>query len=258
MGHIPPPKEELIVARFFVLKQNIHGESATLGGSELEHMRKVLRLQPGDRVTLFDDDGWEHEGIIRAYANAVGEIAIAKSYRPERESSLSVTLAQALGKGEKLDWVVEKATELGVTAIVPFLSARTVPRLDRAASTKRGERWRRIALSAAKQSGRTSVPEILNLMDFSDLVSRPWECALKLIFWEGEPARGLAQVRRETARLDSLLLVIGPEGGFTSNEVAEATRSGFQSTRLGKRILRTETAAVAAVSLAQFLWGDLS
>jgi 16S rRNA (uracil1498-N3)-methyltransferase len=257
VGHAPPPKEELTVARFFVLKQNIHGESATVGGPELEHMRKVLRLRPGDRVILFDDEGWEHEGTIRSYAGGAGEIALAKSYRAERESSLGITLAQALGKGEKLDWVVEKATELGVNSIVPFISARTVPRLDRAAAVKRGERWRRIALSAAKQSGRAGVPKIGNLMDFSDLVSCPWECALKLIFWEGEPERGLAQVRRETERLDSVLLMIGPEGGFTSDEVGAARLAGFQSVRLGKRILRTETAAVAAVSLAQFLWGDL-
>jgi 16S rRNA (uracil1498-N3)-methyltransferase len=247
----------LTVARFFVSKQNIHGETATVGGAELEHMRKVLRLRPGDPLTLFDDEGWEHEGVIRAYTNAVGEITLVKSYRPERESSLNVTLAQALGKGDKLDWVVEKATELGVSSIVPFLSARTVPRLDRAAAVKRGERWRRLALSAAKQSGRISIPEIGDLTDFSDLVARSWECALKLIFWEGEQERGLAQVRQETERLDSLLLVIGPEGGFTSDEVGAARRAGFQSVRLGMRILRTETAAVAAVSLAQFLWGDL-
>ena len=245
------------MARFFVFKKNLQGETATVTGQELEHMRKVLRLRPGDRVTLFDDEGWEHEGTIRSYAEGLGEIQLSKSYQPNREPSLRVTLAQALGKGEKMDWVIEKATELGAWAIVPFLCSRTVPRLDRAAFEKRAARWQRIALSAAKQSGRTRVPEILGVMDFSALVRPPWPCDLKLLFWEGESTHGLARLREETSHVDSLLLVIGPEGGFSLDEVAEARTNGFRSVRLGKRILRTETAAMAALSLAQFLWGDL-
>ena len=257
MGDAHAQKEKLIVARFFVSKKNFHGDGATVAGPELEHMRKALRLGPGDRVTLFDDEGWEHEGIIRSFTNGQGEIKIVNSCRPERESSVRITLAQAVGKGDKLDWIVEKATELGVAAIAPFLCKRTVPKLDGAAREKRALRWQRIALSAAKQSGRVRVPEILGVMDFFDLVRRPWPCDLKLIFWEKETARGLARLREDTSSVDSLLIVIGPEGGFTSDEVAEAERSGFQSVRMGKRILRTETAAVAALSLAQFLWGDL-
>jgi 16S rRNA (uracil1498-N3)-methyltransferase len=245
------------MARFFISRENIRGDNATVAGVELEHMRKVLRLAPGDRVTLFDDGGWEHQGTLSRYIDRAGEIAILKSYRPERESPLRITLAQALGKGEKLDWVVEKATELGVSAIVPFFCERTVPKLDRAASAKRGERWRRIALSATKQSGRTRAPEILDLIEFAELARRPWDCERKIIFWEGESARGLNDVREESPRVDSLLIAIGPEGGFTPDEIALAARAGFQSARLGKRILRTETAAVAAIAAAQTLWGDL-
>ncbi|HEY2987668.1 MAG TPA: 16S rRNA (uracil(1498)-N(3))-methyltransferase [Candidatus Binatia bacterium] len=257
MGDLALAEAELTVARFFVAKKNIHGGSATIAGPELNHMRKALRLGPGDRVILFDDEGWEHEGIIRSYDSGLAEITLAKSSQPERESPVRITLAQALGKGDKLDWVVEKATELGVRAIVPFLCRRTVPKLDGAAAAKRGARWQRIALSAAKQSGRTRVPEILGVMNFSDLVQRPWPCDLKLIFWENETVRGLRRLREEKARVESLILVIGPEGGFTSDEVAEATGGGFQSVGMGKRILRTETAAVAALSSAQLLWGDL-
>jgi 16S rRNA (uracil1498-N3)-methyltransferase len=245
------------VARFFLAKKNIHGESAAITGAELEHMRKVLRLGPGDRVTLFDDEGWEHEGTIRSYADGIGEVRIVKSYRPQRESPIRITLAQALGKGDKFDWVVEKATELGAAAVVPFLCRRTVPKPDVAGREKKRTRWQRIAVGAAKQSGRTQVPEILGVMDFSDLVRRPWPCDLKIIFWENEPTHGLARLRAESSSVESLLLMIGPEGGFASEEVAEATESGFRSVSMGKRILRTETAAVTALSLAQFLWGDL-
>lgn len=257
MGDPAAAKEGLIVARFFLAKKNIHGESATIAGAELEHMRKVLRLGIGDAVTLFDDEGWEYEGIIRSYSNGMGEIKIVSSHRPERESAVRITLAQALGKGDKFDWVVEKATELGAAAVVPFLCRRTVPKLDGLGREKKSQRWQRIALSAAKQSGRTRIPEIFGVMDFSDLVRRPWPCDLKIIFWENETSRGLARLREDNSNLESLLLVVGPEGGFTPDEVREAAASGFHSVRLGKRILRTETAAVTALSLAQFIWGDL-
>lgn len=243
--------------RFFVPKANIHDERGTVTGEELEHLRKVLRLRPGDRVTLFDDKGWEHEGIIRSYTARVGEIGIVRSYQPGRESLLDITLAQSLGKGEKMDLVVEKATELGVRTITPFVSSHTVPRLDRKKIERRHERWKKIALGAAKQSGRTRIPEIVDLSDFGDLVRRPWPCELKLLFWEKESLQGLAQIRKEKVHLDSLLLVIGPEGGFSPDEVSEAMRHGFRPIRLGKRVLRTETAALAALSIVQFLWGDM-
>lgn len=243
--------------RFFVAKRNIGDNKGILTGQELDHLRRVLRLRQGDRVTLFDDEGWEHEGVVRSLAEQVAEIEILNSAQPGRESSLDVTLAQALGKGEKMDLVVEKATELGVRTIVPFLSARTIPRLDGKKIERRRERWQRIALSAAKQSGRTRIPEVLALSDFDELVLRSWPCQSKLLFWEDEPQRTLAQVREAKASLDSLLLMIGPEGGFSPEEVAQAVSHGFEPIRLGKRILRTETAALAALSVVQFLWGDL-
>lgn len=245
------------MARFFVPKKNLREKKGTIDGDELKHMRKVLRLRPGDRVTLFDDEGWEHEGIIRSYTEKLGEVEIVESARPKRESPLSITLAQALGKGEKMDWIVEKATELGVRSIAPFFSSRTVPKLDEKKMERRQARWGKIALSAAKQSGRTRIPEILAVSDFSELVCRPWQCGLKLFFWEGEARQSLMQIREETARLDSLLLAIGAEGGFSPQEASEAMRHGFRPVRMGERILRTETAALAAISIVQFLWGDM-
>src|SRR3972149_598953 len=172
------------MTRFFVPRKELQDKKGSVSGPELDHMRRVLRLRPGDRVTLFDDEGWEHEGVIRSYTDQLGEVEILTSFQSERESSLDITLAQALGKGEKMDLVVEKATELGVRAIAPFLSSRTVPRLDRAKMERRQARWGKIALSATKQSGRTRIPEILGVSDFPALVSRSWECDLQLLFWE--------------------------------------------------------------------------
>ncbi len=201
--------------RFFVAKDSIRDKKGTISGPELEHMRKVLRLCPGQCVLLFDDEGLEYEAVIQSYAERAAEMEIVNRYRPERESPLDITLAQAIGKGDKMDWVVEKATELGVRSIVPFFSSYTVPRLDRKKIERRGARWKKIALSAAKQSGRTKILEIQMLGDFGDLIRRPWPCELKLLFLEGESTRSIKKSREERKHLDSILLVIGPEGGFT-------------------------------------------
>jgi 16S rRNA (uracil1498-N3)-methyltransferase len=245
------------MARFFLPSESIKSHKGVLRGQELEHMKRVLRICPGDRVTLFDDEGEEHEAILRSYTAETGELEIVKSYRPNRESPLEITLAQALGKGDKLDWIVEKATELGIRQFVPFLSSYAVPRLDAEKIERRRDRWKKIAVSAAKQSGRMQIPEIGELTDFTALIHRSWQCDLRLLFWEREPAQGLAQLREQKADPSSLLLVVGPEGGFTPDEVTEAVGQGFRSVRLGKRILRFETAALAAVSVVQFLWGDM-
>ncbi|HEU4340632.1 MAG TPA: 16S rRNA (uracil(1498)-N(3))-methyltransferase [Candidatus Binatia bacterium] len=243
--------------RFFIAKKNIQGNRGIVVGDEVDHLRKVLRLGAGDSVTLFDDEGREHTAVIRDLRGGEAEVEILSSYPTERESPLQVALALALTKGEKMDWVVEKATELGVHTIIPFVSKRTVPKLDDRKIAKRGERWQKIALSAAKQCGRTRVPAILPLSDFHELIEQPRSDTLKLLFWEQETRRTLKEVHASRAAATSILLVIGPEGGFSSEEASLAIAHGFQSIHLGRRILRAETAAITAISLVQFLWGDL-
>jgi len=246
------------MARFFVRKENIDATSATLAGPELEHLRRVLRLTVGDSVTLFDDTGWEHEAVIRSLHADRGELAICRSYEAGRESPLKLTLALGLTKGEKMDFVVEKATELGVASILPFTSSFTVPKLDAQKIAKRSERWQKIALSAAKQCGRTQVPEILPLCEFDAMVEGAGANQLKLLFWEKETVRSLRQVHEANATATAILVAIGPEGGLSSAEAQLAMARDFHSVHLGRRILRAETAAVTALSLVQFLWGDLN
>jgi 16S rRNA (uracil1498-N3)-methyltransferase len=257
MGNVGLQKTPLKMHRFFISKTTLKEKRATVTGGELEHMTRVLRLRPGDRIVLFDDGGEEHEGVIRSYGPHDAEIEILNSVRPQRESQLEIVLAQALGKGDKMDLVVEKSTELGVSSIAPFLSSRTVPKPDTERGAARHERWRKIALSAAKQSGRTKIPDILELSDFSTLVSRSWPSEEKLLFEPGKARDTLRQVVLERPRINSILLTIGPEGGFTPEELTEATEGGFRIVQLGTRILRTETAAVSALSIVQFMWGDL-
>ena len=245
------------MARFFVPRKNIRDQRAVIDGPELAHLQRVLRFKAGDHVTVFDDDGWEHDAVIRQLNNETGELEILRSYEAERESALEITLALGLTKGEKMDWVIEKATELGVQAIVPFVSTHAVPKFDAVKIAKRTERWRKIALSAAKQSGRSRAPEIVSLCDYEELVNRSHDEALRLLFWEREERRSLRHVHEKHPDVKSVLLTVGPEGGFSVHEAELAREHGFEIVHLGRRILRAETAGVTVTSLAQFLWGDL-
>jgi 16S rRNA (uracil1498-N3)-methyltransferase len=245
------------MARFFLSRSSIRDRRGTVVGAELEHLRRVLRLRPGDHIIAFDDAGWEHEAVIHALHEEQGEIEILRSYQVERESPLAVTLAVALTKGETMDYVVEKATELGVQTIAPFVSLYTVPKLDDRKGLRRAERWQKIALSAVKQCGRTHLPTILGLCDYRDLIINGASGALKLLFWEKEAEQTLKQVHTTAARVPSVCLVIGPEGGFSVEEAQLAREHGYSTVHLGRRVLRAETAAVAVVSLVQYLWGDL-
>lgn len=245
------------MARFFLPRKNIHDKRALIDGQELTHIKTVMRLAPGDRITVFDDSGWEHEAVIRAFTAEQGELEIIRSYQPGRESSLKMTLALGLTKGEKMDFVVEKATELGVQSIVPFTSSYAVPKFDEVKIAKRVERWQKIALAAAKQSGRTQTPEILPLRDYRKLINESRPRTVKLLFWEKEQHQSLYEFYGKQSAAEAVLLAIGPEGGFTAEEAENARGQNFELIHLGGRILRAETAAVAAIALVQFLWGDL-
>ena len=243
--------------RFLVAPDAVRSGAATVEGSELAHMRKVLRLRPGARVLLWDGEGTEYEALIRSYEGGVAAMTVVRSCRPERESPLAVTLAQAVGKGDKMDWIVEKSTELGVACVAPFFSSHTVPRYAGEKGERRRERWEKIAAAAARQSGRTRIPEIREPDRFDAVLARDWQCDARLLLWEGSSGLGLASLREEIGSLRSVLVMVGPEGGFSEEEASQAAAHGFHTVGLGRRILRTETAAVAAVCAVQLLWGDL-
>jgi len=246
------------MARFFIAQRDLEKDQGLITGEELQHLRRVLRLGPGDRVILFDGGGQEHEGVIRSVTESVAKIEILRSYEANRESLLDMTLAVGLTKGEKMDFVVEKATELGARTVVPFVSMYTVPKLDHVKMAKRSRRWQKIALNAAKQCGRTRVPDILGLCDFRELVTQPSGEMLKLLFWERESCQMLNHVYATEGKVRAVLVVVGPEGGLSAEEAGLAQEHGFKLVGLGCRVLRAETAAIAVMSLVQFLWGDLS
>jgi len=244
------------VPRFFVRAIDITGDAAALKGTEFRHLQRVLRLREGDQVTLFDDAGQEHAGVVLSLSPRVAHVRITASHAPARESPLAITLYQGVPKGRKMDLVVEKATELGAHAIVPFTSAFSIGTAA-AAETKR-ERWQRIALAAAKQSGRTAVPAILAARTFREILVDAAAHEVKLLFYEGAGVTPFDAATARTRSAAHAAVIVGPEGGFSQEEVGAAQAAGFALVGLGPRVLRTETAALVTVTLVQAAWGDLA
>lgn len=238
--------------RFPISQNQIKNNLAIISGPDYRHIVKVLRLKPGNDITLFEDTGIEHIGIIKDIGTKEIKIAIAESTRVETESGLNITLLQGIPKGDKMDFIVEKTTELGVRTIVPVISERSQVR-----KTKRIERWRRIALESSKQSGRMLPPDILEVTTFKNAIYYNDNCELHLIFY-GKCKDNIKDIIKHTGKAtENIKIFIGPEGGFSESEVNAAKEKGFIPIRLGPRILRTETAGIVAVAVLQFLFGDI-
>ena len=231
--------------RLFVPAGARTGPRFRITGGELRHLR-TLRVAPGDRFVVFDDGGEEHEVVLEALGARAADAAILTSRRPTRDSPLDVVLAPALLKGAKMDLVIEKATELGVRRIAPVVTRHTIGRGEHVA------RWRRLAVAAAKQSGRTSVPVVDTPVALAATLAAPWP-GLRLLASEEEGSRRFADL---PAAARAVVLLVGPEGGFAPAEVDAARTAGFTTVRLAGRVLRAETAALTAVVLAQHRWGD--
>lgn len=239
------------------------GASVTLAHEEARHLRDVLRLKRGDKVHVFDGTGNEYLCAVEdaGRANAGATLAVVERAEPQSpESPLKLTLAVALLKGEKFDLVVQKATELGAVSILPVLTKRADVRVrDMEDATRRLLRWQRLALEAAKQSGRAVVPTIKAHASFGALVADAWDRVRerRLMFVE-RGGRGLAQAsNKETARTSSITALVGPEGGWEAEEIAQAEAAGWEAITLGGRTLRAETAGIVVAALLQHLFGDL-
>jgi 16S rRNA (uracil1498-N3)-methyltransferase len=238
--------------RVYIPPERIGGEQVPLQSREARYILTVLRLGPGDEVTVFDGEGREYRTVLCEEYEGGVYLAIQEALSPERESPLRITLGQGLLKGERMKFVIQKATELGVDRIIPLVSARSVPVVEGERETLRIERWRRIAQEAAKQCGRTVVPEIGAIHELGDFIAQGE--GMRVILWEGEPAP-LREVIEEIDPQGGIL--IGPEGGFSEEEVLKAQDQGFLVAGLGKRTLRAETATLSVLSILQHRFGDL-
>lgn len=236
------------LSRFFVDLPLALGQHP-LPEAQAHYIRRVLRLAVGDAVQLFDGSGQEFVGELVEVGKKSVQVELREQFAGLTESPLRIHLGQGLSRGERMDWAIQKATELGVAEITPLVSERCEVRLKDERADKRLAHWRQIAISACEQCGRSVLPIINAPLGLHDWLAQT-EAELKLVL------HPVAEPLASHARPGSLAFLIGPEGGLSDAEVQQAQRAGYHPARLGPRVLRTETAPVVALSVAQQLWGD--
>lgn len=240
------------VPRVFVPEQLVEGTGIDLRGEAVAHLGRVLRLGPGADLMLFNGEGGEWRATIEVLDRERVSVRVGDHRPTERESPLDLTLAQGISRGERMDYTLQKAAELGVTRIVPIAARRSMVRLSAERRERRTEHWAKVVQAACEQCGRTRVPRLLPVATMDQWLSGVVP-GLKLLLIRREDACRLSDLAPDP----SITLLIGPEGGFAEEEASAALRAGYRALRLGPRILRTETVAVAALCALQALWGDL-
>jgi 16S rRNA (uracil1498-N3)-methyltransferase len=241
------------LTRVHVAAPLAQGRQHTIEGAAANHIARVLRLEPGASLIVFDGRGGEYAARIDSLRKKAVIIEVRERAPSSRESSLSLTLAQGVSRGERMDLVVQKATELGVTAIVPVLTERTVVKLDSKQSERKLAHWHGIAVAACEQSGRDKIPDIVAPLPLHEFLRAMDPQATRLLL----SPTGTQRVNDLKAPERKLVVLIGPEGGLSETEQRAAIGAGFFAVRMGPRVLRTETAAVAALTLLQHQFGDL-
>ncbi len=233
---------------FYVEPGQIQGDRVTISGPDVNHIRTVLRMRPGEEVAVSDQRSF-HACCRIETLQADQVVLTAKEALADTELSAEVILYQGLPKGDKMEWIIQKNTELGVARIVPVTMERSVVKLDGKKAAARLERWQAVAESAGKQSGRTRVPQVEAVMSYAGMLEAAGECDLLLLPYES--ASGIEETRRllhQAAAGMRIGILVGPEGGFAPAEVDKAQTAGFQVMTLGRRILRTETAGMAMMA----------
>jgi 16S rRNA (uracil1498-N3)-methyltransferase len=229
------------------------GRRLTVDGSAGNHISRVLRLRVGDALTLFNGQGGEYAGSIDEIRRDTVVVSILERRDVDRESPCQLTLAQGISRGERMDWVVQKATELGVWQIAPIFTERSIVQLDEKQASRKLQHWRSIAIAACEQSGRNHVPQITQPVGLYELLEKRTSSGTALLLSPGAPLR-IADLASTGTQITVL---IGPEGGLADVEQQAAVKAGFTPVRLGPRVLRTETAAVCALTLLQQKFGDI-
>ena len=243
---------------FFIHPETITGNEAYISEPDAGHIRKVLHLKSGDMVGLLDGCGFEYRALIHSIDKQQVIVRIEEKFPCPSESPVKITLAQGFLKEKKMDELVRRLTELGVHAWVPFMAQRSVPKPAQRQMASRMQRWQTITREAIKQCHRGWEMAISEPLAFDQALDHAQGHDIKILFWENETV-SLKEISKpyQGRSVSSAFVMIGPEGGLTDNEVALAIRAGFDIAGLGPRILRAETATVAAAALVQHLFGDL-
>jgi len=240
------------MARVIIDPKNISGPKALLSREEARHIMSVLRLRVGDEVEAFDGEGRVYRARIEKLSRAQGMLNLVERIIAAGEEALFVELFLGLAKGEKMDFVVQKATEIGILSFNAFSSSRSIPKWDSQKAGSRLQRWRRISREACKQCGRNVLPEIHGVMDFHEALKSGQRSPRRYIFWEEEKETSLKDILKSSGESKHVCCMIGPEGGFSTQEIEEARSAGFIPVGLGQRILRLETAALVVLSVLQY------
>lgn len=231
----------------------------TLSQETSRHATQVLRLKVGDKIILFNGEGGEFSATLTQARKSACQVHIEEFFDVDRESSLCITLAQAICANEKMDWIIQKAVEQGVTVIQPLMTTRTLVRLSGERADKRQQHWQRVMLSACEQCGRNRIPQLLPLMSLSHWLetqlSNQQQTNTHALLLAPDAQQRLTELTPPNEKT-GICLLAGPEGGWTTEEQNAAQLAGFTPVRLGPRVLRTETAALTAIASAQALWGD--
>jgi len=243
--------------RIYLPQEMECGRKLQLGADHIRYIKNVLRFKKGDALILFNGKGLECDAVIRDLAADAATIEILEK-RSIEKAELSIILVQALPKGPKMDAIVEKAAELGVRRIIPCHSSRSIPKLSQEKARLKTARWQKIAMEASRRCGRADIPEVAEVQSFEEALATE-ERGLKLIFWEEETGQGIKEILRDEVHhaASDFLIVIGPEGGFASDEIEKAQKLGYLSVSLGPHVLKVETASVAILSIIQYERGIL-
>lgn len=240
--------------RLFIQDDLAANTQLQLGLDQTRYLGRALRMKPGEKLVVFNGTGGEFVATILSIEKATSTLAIEEQRETRTESPLKIHLVQGVSRGDRMDFVVQKATELGVKRVTPILTEHGVVKLDAQRAAKRREHWQNIAQSACEQSGRTRPPLIDTPIPLKNWFGGKTRDADIDLILRPDAEVSLAAIATPATKL---CLLIGPEGGFSANEVEDAEIAGCKAVTFGPRILRTETAAVAAIAVAQSLWGDM-
>ncbi len=241
------------MSRFFIPSENISENRIIINGSDVNHIKNVLRYKKGNKIDVSDSSGNLYSCIIEDIGEEVVELSILEKKKSESELSVKIMLFQGMPKGDKMDLIVQKTVELGVSEIIPVNMERSIVKLDKKKALTRTERWNKISESAAKQSGRGIIPKVHTPVSFKDALELCRDMDMIVIPYENaDGIRGAEKIIKEAAKQTKTAVFIGPEGGFSAEEIEVAERYGAKMITLGKRILRTETAGLTVLSLLMF------
>ncbi len=246
-------RKKQLMSRFYVSPEKVGKEDILIDGKEAHHILDVMRMQDGDKVVVFDGTGNEYIGFIKNTDRTARRllVEIIRTEKPSSKRVPEITLAQALPKKGKMDYIIEKATELGASEVIPLVSDRTIVRPDDAGCRKKVERWKKLAVEAAKQCGRTDVPEIDAVTEFSEMIDRMDRYDLVLFACLTDKTISLRK-SLEGFKSGKILVFIGPEGDFTPEEMKMADVENCRFVSLGKRVLKSDTAGLALLSVLDY------